>query len=177
MIGGADFEKRKQVILSHLAERRAATEGEAQRLRTELGELTRQEAVLRDEVATLDAILAAIPEPPKESEAPSLFAPAPKPTPLAPTIEPPKKRRRRKRTRREEILPKLREKFGSRAFTTEDVTDAVLEAEAGERRKAYFAAWSLVRDLAVDGLIEVVTEEGSGPLKKRTYRFKEGTKG
>jgi len=68
----------------------------------------------------------------------------------------------------------LREKFGSNPFATDDVTDAILAEEGGERRRAYFAAWSLTRDLVEDGVIEVVAEEGSGRRKRRTYRFAVG---
>src|SRR2546426_9091057 len=129
MIGGTEPAKRQQV-LSHLAERREATEAEAAHLRAELEVLTRREAELRAEVATLDAILAAIPEPPKESEAPSLFASPPKaPPPLLGAATLPTRRRRRKGTRREQLLPQMRVKFGSRPFTTEDVTDAILTEE------------------------------------------------
>ena len=65
----------------------------------------------------------------------------------------------------------MRVKFGSRSFATEDVTDAILAEEGGERRRAYFAAWSVVKDLVEDGVVEVVAEEGSGRRKRRTYRF------
>ena len=178
MIGGADRETRQQVILDHIVKHRAAMEEETQRLRVELADLARREAVLRDEIASLDAILAAIPEPPKESQAPSLFAsapmPEPVPTPSVPaSVGTPRAKRRRKGSRREQLLPMMRERFSSRAFMTEDVTDLLLEAEPGERRKAYFAAWAIVRDLAREGAIEVVAVEGTGPRKRRTYRFAE----
>lgn len=170
IIGGTDPGKRLGEILGHLARHRAATDEEAGRLRTELENLTRRETLLREEITALDTILLALPHPPKESEAPSLFVSAPKPAQAEPPAAPPR-RRRRKGTRREEMLPRLREKVGTRTFTTKDVTDALLEAELGERRKAYFAAWSLVRDLVEDSVVAVVAEEGSGPRKKRTYRF------
>lgn len=165
---GFDREKRERLILASLMERRVAVEEESRRLRTELQELARREAELRTEIVTLDAILGALPLPAKESEAPSLFerAPAPAQPRAAPT-----RKRRRKGSRREQMLPKLREKFGSGAFTAEDVTNVILDEEPGERRKAYFAAWSLCRDLAEDGVTVVVSEEGSGKRAKRTYRF------
>ncbi|MBI4416094.1 MAG: hypothetical protein HY557_03830 [Euryarchaeota archaeon] len=163
-----DREKRERLILTALLERRVAIEEETRRLRAELGELARREAELREEIMTLDAILGALPQPPKESEPPSLFTPTP--APLAKAAEAPK-RRRRKGSRREQMLPKLRERFGGGVFTAEDVTNVLLEFEPGERRKAYFAAWSLCRDLVEDGLLVVVSEEGSEKRAKRTYRF------
>lgn len=170
MIGGPDAERRKELVLRHLAERRAVTDGEADRLRAELTELARREAELRDEIALLDAILGALPRPVKESDAPSLFARTPAPPPST-TVGMPMKKRRRKGSRREELLPKLQEKFGSGTFTSEDVTDLIMAAEPGERRKAYFAAWALSRDLVEDGWVDVVAEEGTGRRKRRTYRF------
>jgi hypothetical protein len=74
------------------------------------------------------------------------------------------------------MLPRLREKFGTGTFNAEDVTNVVLEIEPGERRKAYFAAWSLCRDLAEDGISVVVSEEGTGKRLKRTYKFAEAAK-
>ena len=173
MIGGADAAARGRLIRSHLDERRAATDAEVSRLREELEMLGRREAELREEVALLDAILAAIPVPPKESEAPSLFAPPPRPAPQAAPTPVPRKRRR-KGSRREQMLPVLKGKFGTEGFGVEDVTDLIVQAQGGERRNAYFAAWSLVRDLAEDGAIAVASEEGRGMRKKRTYRFADG---
>lgn len=169
-----DKERREKLVLAALMERRVAVEEETRRLRAELGELSRREVELRDEVATLDAILGAMPEPPKENEAPSLFQAAAPPAP-APTRPPAPaaavKKRRRKGSRREQMLPKLKDKFGSGVFGVEEVTDLLLVDEPGERRKAYFAAWSLCRDLAEDGVLVTVSEEGSGKRMKRTYRF------
>ncbi len=171
-----DRERREKLILSALMERRVAVEEETRRLRQELTDLTRRETELHEEIATLDAILGALPQPPKENEAPSLFTPTPAPAPPpAPAAAPPKKRRR-KGSRREQMLPKLREKFGAGVFGVEDVTDLLLQDEPGERRKAYFAAWSLCRDLAEDGILVAVAEEGSGKRVKRTYRFAEAAK-
>ena len=165
---GIDREKRERLILASLMERRVSAEEESRHLRTELQDLAKRESDLRSEIVTLDAILGALPVPPKENEAPSLFtrppSPAQAPAPLT-------RKRRRKGSRREQMLPRLREKFGKGAFTAEDVTNVILEDEPGERRKAYFAAWSLCRDLAEDGITIVVSEEGSGKRAKRTYRF------
>ena len=166
-----DREKRERLILSALTERRVAVEEETRHLRSELVELTRRETELRDEILALDAILGALPQPPKENEAPSLFARAP--APEAPRPAPAPKKRRRKGSRREQMLPKLRSKFGAGVFGVEDVTDALLADEPGERRKAYFAAWSLCRDLAEDGVLVAVSEEGSGKRVRRTYKFAE----
>lgn len=165
---GVDREKRERLILASLMERRVSAEEESRRLRTELQDLAKREAELRTEIVTLDAILGALPLPPKENEAPSLFVrpPAPTPATAAPT-----RKRRRKGSRREQMIPRLRAKFGTGAFTAEDVTNVILEDEPGERRKAYFAAWSLCRDLAEDGLTVVISEEGTGKRTKRTYRF------
>ena len=166
---GLDREKREHLILASLLERRVGVEEELRDARAHLTELSRREAELRDEVAALDGILGAVPAPPP---APPPPAPASAPASAADVAPAPTARkRRRKGTRREEMLPKLRAKFGSGPFSTEDVTDALLEAEPGERRKAYFAAWSLVRDLAEDGIVAIAAEEGSGPRKRRTYRF------
>jgi hypothetical protein len=170
MLGGADLAVRERLIRDDLGERRAVTDAEIARIREDLEILDRRERELREEVALLDEILTAIPVPPKESEAPSLFASPPR---AASPAAPPRKRRR-KGSRQEQMLPRLRERFGSRAFTTEDVTDLIVQAEGGERRNAYFAAWSLVRDLADDGVIAVAFEEGRGTRKKRTYRFTDG---
>ena len=74
------------------------------------------------------------------------------------------------------MLPKLREKFGVGVFGVEEVTDLLLVEEPGERRKAYFAAWSLCRDLAEDGILVSVSEEGTGKRVKRTYKFAEPAK-
>ncbi|HKZ90357.1 MAG TPA: hypothetical protein VJ300_08895, partial [Thermoplasmata archaeon] len=164
-----DREKREKLILDALMERRVAAEEETRRLRAELTELGRREQELRDEVLTLDAILGALPQPPKENEAPSLFQAAPAPAAASAPAAP--KRRRRKGSRREQMLPRLREKFGTGVFAVEDVTALLLEEEPGEHRKAYFAAWSLCRDLAEDGIIVAVSEEGSGKRVKRTYKF------
>jgi len=174
VIGGADGATREHLIRTHLDGRRAATDAEVSRLREEIEALGRREAVLREEVALLDAILEAIPAPPKESEAPSLFAPSPRPAPPTTPVSVVRKRRR-KGSRREQMLPVLKEKFGAEAFRVEDVTDLVLEAQGGERRAAYFAAYSLVQDLAEDGAITVASEEGTGMRKKRTYRFPIGS--
>lgn len=162
-----DREKRERLMLNALLERRVSVEDEARRVRADLAELARREGELRDEIAALDAILGAIPEPKKESEPPSLFTPAP-PAPAAP---PTKRKRRRKGSRREQMLPTLRGRFGGGAFTTDDVTSLILEEEPGERRKAYYAAWSLCRDLEEDGVIAVVAQEGSGKRSKKTFRF------
>ncbi len=164
-----DREKRERLILSALMERRVAVEEETRRLRAELTDLARKEQELREEIGTLDAILGALPIPPMEIEAPSLFGAAPKPE--APPVAASPKKRRRKGSRRVQMLPKLREKFGSGVFGVEDVTNVLLEDEPGERRKAYFAAWSLCRDLAEDGILVSVSEEGSGKRVKRTYKF------
>ncbi|HEV8594151.1 MAG TPA: hypothetical protein VGR51_01310 [Thermoplasmata archaeon] len=169
-----DVERRQQLVLRHLAERRAATDGEAERLRAELADLIHRELELRDEIATLDAILGALPVPPKENEAPSLFTPTPRPAAPPPMAAAPKKRRR-KGSRREQMLPRLREKFGGGVFGVEDVTDVLLQEEPGERRKAYFAAWALCRDLAEDGILVAVSEEGTGRRKRRIYKFAGGT--
>ena len=163
-----DRERRERLILASLMERRVAVEEESRRLRNDLQEMGKREAELRTEILALDQILGALPQPPKENEAPSLFARAP--TPVQPTPAPTRKRRR-KGSRREQMLPRLREKFGTGTFTAEDVTNVILEVEPGERRKAYFAAWSLCRDLAEDGITVVVSEEGTGKRMKRTYRF------
>lgn len=165
-----DREKREKLILSALMERRVAAEEETRRLRAELTDLARRETELRDEIGALDAILGALPQPPKENEAPSLFTPTPAPVAAAPV---PVRKRRRKGSRREQMLPKLREKFGVGVFGVEDVTDLLLVEEPGERRKAYFAAWSLCRDLAEDGVLASVSEEGSGKRVKRTYKFEQ----
>jgi hypothetical protein len=162
-------EKREKLILSALMERRVSVEEETKRLRAELTDIARREQELRDEILTLDAILGALPQPPKENEAPSLFTPTPPPAP--PAAAPPSKKRRRKGSRREQMMPVLKEKFGAGVFGVDDVTDLLLVDEPGERRKAYFAAWSLCRDLAEDGLILTVSEEGSGKRMKRTFRF------
>jgi len=167
-------ERREKLILASLMERRVSVEEETKRLRAELTEISRREQELRDEIVTLDAILGALPQPPKESEAPSLFTPTPPPAP-APAA-PPSKKRRRKGSRREQMLPVLKEKFGPGVFGVDDVTDLLLVDEPGERRKAYFAAWSLVRDLAEDGVLVTVSEEGTGKRMKRTYRFAEAAK-
>ena len=167
-----DREKRERLILSALTERRVAVEEETRHLRSELVELTRRETELRDEILALDAILGALPQPPKENEAPSLFVRAPVPPPAPVAAQVPKKRRR-KGSRREQMLPRLREKFGGGVFGVEDVTDVLLQDEPGERRKAYFAAWSLCRDLAEDGVLVAVSEEGSGKRVRRTYKFAE----
>ena len=71
------------------------------------------------------------------------------------------------------MLPILRAKFGAGVFGVDDVTSLLLVDEPGERRKAYFAAWSLCRDLAEDGILVTVSEEGSGKRVKRTYKFAE----
>ena len=165
---GLDRERRERLILASLMERRVAVEEESRRLRNDLQEMGKREAELRTEILALDQILGALPQPPKENEAPSLFAraPTPAPAPAAPT-----RKRRRKGSRREQMMPRLREKFGTGAFTAEDVTNVILEDEPGERRKAYFAAWSLCRDLAEDGVTVVVSEEGTGKRLRRTYRF------
>lgn len=160
-------EKRERLMLTALLERRVSVEEETRRLRADLTELTRREAELRDEIAALDAILGAIPEPKKESEPPSLFIRAPTPAATPPT----KRKRRRKGSRREQMLPTLRARFGGGAFTTDDVTNLILEEEPGERRKAYYAAWSLCRDLEEDGVITVVAQEGSGKRTKKTFTF------
>jgi|SRR3990170_5608968 len=167
---GLDRERRERLILASLMERRVAVEEESRRLRNDLQEMGKREVELRTEILALDQILGALPQPPKENEAPSLFAraPTPAPVPAAPT-----RKRRRKGSRREQMMPRLREKFGTGAFTAEDVTNVILEDEPGERRKAYFAAWSLCRDLAEDGITIVVSEEGTGKRLKRTYRFAE----
>ena len=102
------------------------------------------------------------------SSTPNTPAPAPPTAPPAPV-----RKRRRKGSRREQMLPRLREKFGHGVFGVEDVTDVLLQDEPGERRKAYFAAWSLCRDLAEDGVLVAVSEEGSGKRVKRTYKFAE----
>ena len=170
-----DRDRREKLILSALMERRVAVEEETRRLRQELTELTRREAELRDEIGTLDAILGALPQPPKENEAPSLFATVPM-NPPAPIPAALPKKRRRKGSRREQMLPKLREKFGPGVFGVEEVTDLLLQEEPGERRKAYFAAWSLCRDLAEDGILVAVSEEGSGRRMKRTYKFADAPK-
>jgi len=169
-----DREKRERLILSALMERRVAVEEETRRLRTELTEMGRRETELREEVTTLDAILGALPQPQRETEAPSLFAPAPPPP--APVAAAAPRKRRRKGSRREQMLPKLREKFGVGVFGVEEVTDLLLVEEPGERRKAYFAAWSLCRDLAEDGILVSVAEEGTGKRVKRTYKFSEPAK-
>ena len=169
---GLDRERRERLILSSLMERRVAVEEESRHLRNELQEMGKREAELRTEILALDAILGALPQPPKENEAPSLFARVPTPAPPAAA---PSRKRRRKGSRREQMLPRLREKFGTGTFTAEDVTNVILELEPGERRKAYFAAWSLCRDLSEDGLTIVVSEEGTGKRMKRTYRFAPAT--
>ncbi|HEV8595900.1 MAG TPA: hypothetical protein VGR51_10280 [Thermoplasmata archaeon] len=166
-----DREKRERLILSALMERRVAVEEETKKLRQELTDLARREQELRDEIGTLDAILGALPVVPKENEAPSLFTPTP--PPAAPVPVAVQKKRRRKGSRREQMLPRLRERFGSGVFGVEDVTNVLLEDEPGERRKAYFAAWSLCRDLSEDGVLVAVSEEGSGKRMKRTYKFAE----
>ena len=166
-----DKERREKLILSALMERRVAVEEETKRLRAELTDFARREQDLRDEILTLDAILGALPQPPKENEAPSLFAPTPAPAPPPVVAAPPAKKRRRKGSRREQMMPVLKEKFGAGVFGVDDVTDLLLVDEPGERRKAYFAAWSLCRDLAEDGLIITVSEEGSGKRMRRTFRF------
>jgi hypothetical protein len=74
------------------------------------------------------------------------------------------------------MLPRLRGKFGVGVFGVDDVTDLLLVDEPGERRKAYFAAWSLCRDLAEDGVIVTVSEEGTGKRMKRTFKFAEPSK-
>lgn len=167
-------EKRERLILAALMERRVSVEEETKRLRAELTDIARREQELRDEILTLDAILGALPQPPKEHEAPSLFTPTPPPAPHA--APPPAKKRRRKGSRREQMMPALKEKFGPGVFGVDDVTDLLLKDEPGERRKAYFAAWSLVRDLAEDGVLLTVSEEGTGKRMKRTYRFSDGAK-
>jgi len=167
-------EKREKLILSALMERRVSVEEETKRLRAELTDIARREQELRDEILTLDAILGALPQPPKENEAPSLFTPTPPPAP--PAAAPPSKKRRRKGSRREQMMPVLQGKFGAGVFGVDDVTDLLLVDEPGERRKAYFAAWSLVRDLAEDGVLVTVSEEGSGKRMKRTYKFAERAK-
>ena len=166
----ADREKRERLILNALTERRVAVEEETRKLRGELQDLARRETELREEVATLDAILGAMPEPPKENEAPSLFQRAPPPAAAPPAAT---KKRRRKGSRREQMLPILRAKFGAGVFGVDDVTSLLLVDEPGERRKAYFAAWSLCRDLAEDGILVTVSEEGTGKRMKRTYKFAE----
>ncbi|TLZ53169.1 MAG: hypothetical protein E6K18_00940 [Methanobacteriota archaeon] len=165
-----DRDRRERLILNALMERRVAVEEETKRLRAELTELVRREAELREEILSLDQILGALPQPVKENEAPSLFTPAPAPVP-APSAPPATKKRRRKGSRREQMLPKLRAKFGTGVFGVEAVTDLLLQEEPGERRKAYFAAWSLCRDLAEDAILVAVSEEGSGRRVKRTYKF------
>src|SRR2546422_11125115 len=95
---GLDRDRRERLILNSLMERRLAVEEETRRLRAELTELTRREAELREEILALDQILGALPVPPKENEAPSLFTPAPAPPPAAPPA--PAKHRRRRRTPR-----------------------------------------------------------------------------
>ncbi len=169
---GLDRDRRERLILTSLMEQRVAAEEESRRLRSELTELGRRETELREEILALDQILGALPVPVKENEAPSLFTPAPVASPAAAPAAAAKKRRR-KGSRREQMLPKLREKFGGGVFGVEDVTDLLLQEEPGERRKAYFAAWSLCRDLAEDGLLVAVSEEGSGKRMKRTYKFAE----
>ena len=168
---GLEKEKRERLILTSLLERRVAAEEEGRSLRSDLTDLSRREIELREEIVALDAILGALPEPAKENEAPSLFVKTPAPEPAPPAREAPKPRRRRKGGRRAQMLPLLRERFGEKVFGTEDVTDVVQKLEGGDRRKAYFAAWSLTRDLEEDGVIAVVSEEGSGKRKKKTYRF------
>jgi hypothetical protein len=170
---GEDRARRERLILSALMERRVAVEEESRRLRAELQDLAKREAELRDEIVTLDGILGALPQPPKENEPPSIFTPTPPPQAAAPVPQAQRKRRR-KGSRREQMLPRLQQKFASGVFTTEDVTNVILEDEPGERRKAYFAAWSLCRDLAEDGLVVVVSEEGTGRRAKRTYKFASG---
>lgn len=169
-----DRERRERLILNALMERRVAVEEETRRLRAELTDLARREQELRDEITTLDGILGALPQPPKENEAPSLFAPAPTHAPA--TAPAAARKRRRKGSRREQMLPRLREKFGAGVFGVEDVTNLVLQDEPGERRKAYFAAWSLCRDLAEDGVLVAVSEEGSGKRVRRTYKFADAAK-
>ncbi len=169
---GLEKERRERLILTSLMERRVAVEEETRRIRSELAELTHRETELREEIVALDAILGALPQPVRESEAPSLFAKTPAPAAPAPPPAAPKKRRR-KGSRREQMLPRLKEKFGAGVFGVEEVTDMLLADEPGERRKAYFAAWSLCRDLAEDGVIVAVSEEGSGKRVKRTYKFAE----
>lgn len=172
-----DKNQREQLILSALLERRLAVEEEARHLKARAIEMTRADAELRDEIAALDAILGArVQPPPTAPSVPTALTVAATPAevaPSAPSEGTTKKKRRRKGSRREEMLPAMRAKFGTGTFDTEGVTDLILAAEGGERRKVYFAAWSLIRDLAEDGVIEVASEEGSGPRKKRTYRFAE----
>ena len=74
-----DREKRERLILDSLMERRVAVEEESRRLRNELQEMGKREAELRTEILALDQILGALPQPPKENEAPSLFVRAPPP--------------------------------------------------------------------------------------------------
>ena len=175
MMEGFDRDRRERLILTALMERRVSLEEETRRLRSDLTDLTRREGELRDEISTLDAILGALPQPPKESEPPSLFTPAPVPAPAPPPAAAPRKRRR-KGSRREQMLPKLRDRFGRGVFGVEDVTNLLVQEEPGDRRKAYFAAWSLCRDLAEDGVLVAVAEEGSGKRVKRTYKFADPAK-
>lgn len=159
--------ERERLILDSLLERRLAAEQELRDTRTHLGELSRRESELKDEIAILDGILGAVPAP---APAPSPLPPAPV-GPYAPEASAPANRRRRAGTRRAQMLPRMREKLGTAAFAVDDVLDLLLAEEPGERRKVYFAAYSLVRDLMEDGVIAVATEEGAGARKRRTFRF------
>lgn len=164
-----DREGRDQLILSSLLERRLTVEEELRRLGVQASELSRREADLKAEIATLDGILGVVPEVPP--------SPTPASEPLPSVDEsltaPHARKRRRKGSRREQMLPRIREAFGTGIFEVEGVLDVLLKEEPGDRRKAYFAAWALVRDLTEDGVVAIVTEHGTGPRKKRTFRFAE----
>jgi len=172
MMEGLSREKREGLILASLLERRVRVEEEGRQLRTQIAEASRRELEMKEEIITLDAILGAVPEPP----------PIPVPTAdssLAPStpgsdVVPAARKRRRQGSRRESMLPRMREKLGTGVFAVDDVLDLLLQEEPGERRKVYFAAWALVRDLLQDEILGVVTEEGTGPRKKRTFRFRSG---
>lgn len=161
-------EKRDRLMLHALVERRLGLEEEARMFKARASELTHKEAELRDEVATLDAILGATPPPAPVETPTAATAPASMAAPLA---APSARKRRRKGSRLQEMLPKMRTAFASVGFNTEQVAEMIEGEEASEYRKAYFAAWSLVRDLLEDGALVVASEEGSGPRRKRTYRF------
>jgi len=167
---GLNREMREGLILASLLERRVKVEEEGRQIHAQIAEASRRELEMREEIATLDAILGAVPAPPPipVPAAESLVSPS---TPGSEVV-PAAKRRRRHGSRRESMLPKMREKLGTGVFAVDDVLELLLQEEPGERRRAYFAAWALVRDLAEDKIIGVVTEEGTGPRKKRTFRFR-----
>jgi hypothetical protein len=176
-------ETRDRLIMEALIARRLSTEKEMSTISVELEKLRRQEQVLTEEVRLLDEILGAVPATPvvrsrmEPEQVHTILSPPPAPeiqeeapeqvSAAAETDD----KKRRKGLRRGELANLLRQRFGDKEFSLDDVVGLLLEVEPGDRRKAYHAAWRTVGLLEESKAVQVVSETPSGKGVKKTYRM------